>query len=166
MIGNDVVDLELAQRESNWKRKGFLNKLFTDTEQVLIHESEFPEKMVWNLWSRKEAAYKIVNRQTRIRLFNPIQLECVATHQNNNFDYGTVRFHNQLLYTKTAITSELVYTEAVLQLSDFESIITITKPQNIQKTNGIPFYFDEEQLVLKPLSITHHGRFTKIITFN
>lgn len=166
MIGNDVVDLELAQRESNWKRKGFLNKIFTDAEQILIHESEFPEQMVWSLWSRKEAAYKIVNRQTGIRLFNPIQLECVAIHQNNNFDYGTVRFHNQLLYTKTVVTSELVYTEAVVQLSDFESIITITKPQNIQKDNGVPFYFDEKQLLLKPLSITHHGRFTKIITLN
>jgi hypothetical protein len=33
MIGNDVVDLALAQKESNWKRKGFLNKLFTSVEQ-------------------------------------------------------------------------------------------------------------------------------------
>ena len=164
MIGNDIVDLELAQRESNWKRKGFLNKIFTDAEQIFIHESEFPEQMVWNLWSRKEAAYKIVNRETGIRLFNPIQFECVSTHQKNNFEYGKVQFQNQLLYTKTEVTSELVYSEAVKKVSDFKSITSILKPQKVQKENGIPFYFDEEQSVFKPLSITHHGRFLKIIT--
>ena len=36
MIGNDIVDLALAQKESNWKRKGFLNKIFTEKEQLLI----------------------------------------------------------------------------------------------------------------------------------
>jgi phosphopantetheinyl transferase (holo-ACP synthase) len=164
MIGNDVVDLELAQRESNWKRRGFLNKLFTDSEQILIYESDSPEHMVWNLWSRKEAAYKIVNRQTGLRLFNPIQLECVTTNQIQNFDYGTVRFYNQFLYTRTEIKPELVYTEAVTQRSDFELITTVTNLKNIQKENGIPFYFDDVQSLLKPLSITHHGRFNKAIT--
>lgn len=166
MIGNDVVDLELADHESNWKRKGFLNKLFTDSEQILIYKSDLPEQMVWNLWSRKEATYKIVNRQNGKRLFNPIQFECVSTHQKNNFEYGKVQFQNQLFYTKTEVTSELVYSEAVKKVSDFKSITSIKKPQKIQKENGIPFYFDEEQLVFKPLSITHHGRFLKIITIS
>jgi len=57
MIGNDIVDLELALKESNWKRKGFLNKIFTNEEQLLISSAINPEIMVWNLWSRKEAAY-------------------------------------------------------------------------------------------------------------
>jgi lactate dehydrogenase-like 2-hydroxyacid dehydrogenase len=28
-IGNDIVDLALARKESNWKRPGYLNKIFT-----------------------------------------------------------------------------------------------------------------------------------------
>ena len=33
MIGNDIVDLDLARKESNWKRKGFLDKIFSLQEQ-------------------------------------------------------------------------------------------------------------------------------------
>jgi phosphopantetheinyl transferase (holo-ACP synthase) len=62
MIGNDIVDLSLAPKESNWKRKGFLDKIFTKNEQLRIIKSDNPENMVWNLWTRKEAAYKIFNR--------------------------------------------------------------------------------------------------------
>ena len=32
MIGNDVVDLQLAKTQSNWQRKGFLEKQFTEFE--------------------------------------------------------------------------------------------------------------------------------------
>ena len=76
MIGNDIVDLNLAKTQSNWKRKGYLDKIFTENEQNLIFESENPTAKVWNLWSRKEAAYKIYNRSTNIRVFNPKKFDC------------------------------------------------------------------------------------------
>ena len=60
MIGNDIVDLALAKKESNWKRNRFLDKIFTQKEQLLIANAINPEIMIWNLWTRKEAAYKIV----------------------------------------------------------------------------------------------------------
>jgi phosphopantetheinyl transferase (holo-ACP synthase) len=63
VIGNDIVDLALARKESNWKRPGYLNKIFTTKEQLLISSAENPNTMVWNLWSRKEAAYKIIIEQ-------------------------------------------------------------------------------------------------------
>jgi len=164
MIGNDIVDLELAQIESDWKRKGFLNKIFTSSEQLTIFKSEFPQQMVWNLWSRKEAAYKVFNRQTKQRLFNPTQLECFFVHQKDNFAYGMVRLKKILYHTKTEVTSEFIYSEAVCNSMDFDKITPILNPILIKKEYGIPFYFDEKQLVNKPLSITHHGRFMKIIT--
>ena len=40
MIGNDVVDLKLAATESNWKRKGYLDKLFSVAEQEYIFNAE------------------------------------------------------------------------------------------------------------------------------
>ena len=36
MIGNDIIDLSLAETESNWQRKGFLEKQFTAKEQAII----------------------------------------------------------------------------------------------------------------------------------
>ena len=36
MIGNDIVDLKLAKNQSNWQRKGFLEKQFTEEEQKTI----------------------------------------------------------------------------------------------------------------------------------
>ena len=33
MIGNDIVDLNLAKTQSNWQRKGFLERQFTKKEQ-------------------------------------------------------------------------------------------------------------------------------------
>jgi phosphopantetheinyl transferase (holo-ACP synthase) len=74
MIGNDIVDLALARKESNWQRKGFLDKIFTKKEQLQIVTAQNPETMVWNLWSRKEAVYKIYNRETGIRAFIPLEL--------------------------------------------------------------------------------------------
>ncbi|MFN7674707.1 4'-phosphopantetheinyl transferase superfamily protein, partial [Flavobacterium sp.] len=103
MIGNDIVDLALAQQESNWQRKGFLHKLFTDKEQHLILNSNNPELMVWNLWSRKEACYKIYNRASGQRVFNPIQFECEADR---------VVFGDNIFYTQTEITPDYVYTIA------------------------------------------------------
>ena len=36
MVGNDLVDLQIAKSQSNWRRKGFLEKQFTIKEQQLI----------------------------------------------------------------------------------------------------------------------------------
>lgn len=158
MIGNDIVDLALARKESNWKRNGFLNKLFTSNEQRLINSSINQEVTVWDLWSRKEAVYKIFNRKTGIRKFNPIQLECL----DRNLDIGKIVFENQVYYTKTKITSEFIYTEAVLNVNDFNKIQCISRPSVILKEDGVPYYVSNS--VKRPLSITHHGRFEKIIT--
>ena len=128
-------------------------------EQLLIHSAENPANKIWDLWSRKEAAYKIYNRQTGIRKYNPIQFECFASEN------GKVVFENQVYYTRTEISSEFIYSEAVQTISDFERIVTIKRPETIKKENGIPSYFDTIDLSVKPLSISHHGRFERIITF-
>ncbi|HEY4617973.1 MAG TPA: 4'-phosphopantetheinyl transferase superfamily protein [Flavobacterium sp.] len=154
MIGNDIVDLALARKESNWRRPGYLEKIFTNEEQFLISNAKNPEIMVWNLWSRKEAAYKIYNRQTGIRAYIPTQLACVYDNENS----GSVQCHGNTYYTKTEITKEKIHTVAVTQQRDF-SEIKMEKPlAKIHKKNGIPFvnYARDAE---KPISISHHGRF-------
>jgi phosphopantetheinyl transferase (holo-ACP synthase) len=164
MIGNDIVDLALAKKESHWKRKGFLDKIFTQNEQLLIFTSQNPTIMVWNLWSRKEAAYKIYNRKTQIRGYFPLHLECFDLQINNGFIFGKVVIKDFVYYTKTEINSEFIHTIAVENTPDFATIKILENRNNIQKTNGIPSYFDKNNLLTKPVSISHHGRFERIIS--
>jgi phosphopantetheinyl transferase (holo-ACP synthase) len=159
MIGNDIVDLALAQKESNWKRKGFLDKIFTQEEQLLISKAENPEVMVWNLWSRKEAAYKIYNRQTGIRGYFPLQLVCSDIH----LEIGKVICHETHYFVKTEITSDYIHTVAVTKIEDFDKIVLVDNCIKIEKQNGIPSFFNTNTKTLKPISISHHGRFERKI---
>ena len=160
MIGNDIVDLALAKKENNCQRKGFLDKIFTPNEQLLIKNAVYPELMIWNLWTRKEAAYKIYNRETNIRAYMPLKLECVWESET----MGTVCCNGFNFYTITKISQECIYTIAVSQKEYFHQITTITLETKISKINGIPSIIEESTLVSHPVSITHHGRFWEGIT--
>ncbi|HAH55906.1 MAG TPA: phosphopantetheinyl transferase [Flavobacterium sp.] len=165
MIGNDIIDLALAQKESHWKRRGFLDKIFTQNEQFLILNAKNPAIMVWNLWSRKEAVYKIYNRQTDIRGYFPLQLECSDMAIIDGFTFGKVVIKNQIYFTKTEINSDFIHTIAVENVQYFDAIKTLENRQNIQKMNRIPDYIEAANLSIKPVSISHHGRFERIISF-
>ncbi|HEU4790463.1 MAG TPA: 4'-phosphopantetheinyl transferase superfamily protein [Flavobacterium sp.] len=160
MIGNDIVDLDLAQKESNWKRKGFLDKIFSLQEQRLILNNSNPELMVWNLWSRKEAAYKIYNRETGINGYFPGRLQC---HYKDEIS-GTVSIDDFVFYTQTYITDFYIYSIAVSKIDFFNKIKSLESLENIKKENGIPYILDVVSNTIGPVSITHHGRFKKIIT--
>lgn len=159
MIGNDIVDLALARKESNWQRLGFLEKIFTIKEQLLILNAENPEIMVWNLWSRKEAAYKIYNRQTGIRGYIPTKLEC----NYENSTSGSVYCNGNVYHTKTEISKDKIYTIAVSQKSDLKEIKELKPTVQIHKRNGIPYVNDANNM-LKPISRSHHGRFTAMVS--
>lgn len=161
MIGNDIVDLLLAGKESNWKRKGFLEKIFSANEQTLILTASNPELMIWNLWSRKEASYKIYNRQTGIKGYFPWLLEC----QYENSNYGTVTIDQFVFYTQTEITDTYIYSIAVSDKTVFTKIKSLESRKNIQKNNGIPYILDVSTDIVRPVSITHHGQFHRIIYY-
>lgn len=160
MIGNDIVDLALAKKESNWQRNRFLDKIFTKNEQQMILNDANPEIMVWNLWSRKEAAYKIYNRETGIRGFFPLQLDCSF----ENATLGTVSIKKKIYFTQSKIENDSIYTIAVAEKKHFDKIENISSSDEIYKNNGIPFITDSTSKIKKPVSITHHGRFWKGIT--
>ena len=127
---------------------------------MLIKEAINPEVMVWNLWTRKEAAYKIYNRETKIRAYMPLQLECDLESDT----VGTVCCNGLLFYTNTKIAQESIYTIAVAQKQYLHQISTITLETKISKVHDIPYIFDELTLISHPVSITHHGRFWEGIT--
>ncbi len=160
MIGNDVVDLTLARKESNWQREGFLDKIFTQNEQLLIENTNSPEILVWNLWTRKEAVYKIYNRETGIRGYIPLQIDCFYENEN----LGTVTCNGSTYFTKTLISKECIYTIAVAEKVYFDQLGKISLDTKISKIDGIPFLIDPTTYISSPVSITHHGRFWKGIT--
>ncbi|MFT3796279.1 4'-phosphopantetheinyl transferase superfamily protein [Flavobacterium sp.] len=152
MIGNDVIDLALARKESNWKRKGYLDKIFTADEQAMIVRAENPTLMVWSLWSRKEAVYKIHNRTAHFRGFIPLKIACQAD--------GKVLCGGQFYFTDTIVTAESIATVAVLEERQLSQICYLQDREEVVKKEGFPY----RKTNSKPVSISHHGRFEQIVT--
>lgn len=162
MIGNDIIDLALSRKESNWQRKGFIEKLFTADEQQLIKKYDEPEIMVWLLWSMKEAAYKIYNRQTKIREFSPKKLVCFIEALDINNSYGKVVCDKNIYHTKTVFSLESIHTVAVTDCKDINNVIEVENKKIVKDENGIP-YLKISSNKLQDISISHHGRFEKRI---
>ena len=184
MIGNDIVDLKHI--ESNWKRPGFLDKVFSFSEQEYIRTSENQHTMVWLLWSMKEAAYKVYVQQHGKPFFNPKRLQCELISEGT----GKVYIDNQIYFTTSARSKDYVYTVAKQDLNApihtkvFKSEITTYKTQSavlkqqalktISEAQGIPmnalsikkntlgipkiFYTSEQRSIV--VSLTHCGRFS------
>lgn len=113
MIGNDVVDLALAREENNWRRKGFLTRVFTPSELGSIDKAENQELQVWLLWSMKEAAYKAHQRKfSRPRQLNWKVQECSVTSLFETGAKGEVSIEGTVYYSRTEFISGAVHTIA------------------------------------------------------
>ncbi len=163
MIGNDVIDLKQTRVESNWQRKGFLQKLFTLDEQLLIATSSNSEMTVWLLWSMKEAAYKIYNRQTSLRKYIPKKLICTIIYHNNTIASGHVFCEGRTYYTKSYLSPNSIHTMATALLVDLDRVVEIEKKNVIKDSNGIPYVVTEPGKKRQAVSISHHGRFEKVV---
>ena len=184
MTGNDIVDLKQAATESNWQRKGFLEKIFTPLEQSYIAEAVVQEQMVWKLWSMKESAYKIYTRQYGGRFFAPQQLKCVLLAGQ----LGKVCINNLTYQTSTIVTKNYIYSIARTKNSEnpvffshsfripevdqdkfvYKKIISVyaeawQKQKEyltlIKDINGAPLLYSKKERSKIPVSITHHGRY-------
>lgn len=114
MIGNDIVDLKQAKIESNWQRKGFLKKVFTEEEQTIILNANNSFKMVWKIWAMKESAYKIYLQQQNHRFFDPKKIQCKLFDKKN----GSVIIHKKEFQIFSRITDNYICTIATLKKSD------------------------------------------------
>lgn len=159
MIGNDVVDILQSRIESDWQRRGFLNKLFVAHEQQIIQQARDAEKMIWRLWSMKEAAYKIYNRQTGIRGFFPLELHCDI--ENNKA--GKVTCKGNIYFTETDIIDNVIHTIAVCNKEDFDFVYEPDNFDVIKDSLGLPFAKGNNGMV-NPASISHHGKHIKIVS--
>ena len=157
MIGNDVVDLKLAKIDSNWKRNGYLNKIFTDVEQNFILKSYDADKTVWILWTRKEAVYKILIQQGYKKGFYPKKIECL----DEQISAGKVQFNSIIYFTNTTISNNCVHSVAVVNEMDLQKIRCLFWDENCFIIDGIPFYKTKD--IFQNISKSHHGRYQKLV---
>lgn len=187
MIGNDIIDFQQVALESNWQRKGYLDKLFCWKEQELIFESLDPNQMVWLLWSMKEAGYKIYFREKLERIYNPKSIICNNLFIDKRSASADIHYNDQNYYCKSIINKDFVHTSAVIQSTVLNTLLIFigsNKPGHNGLINNcgavinehyplgyriskdhhnIPNLLNEDTGERYPISISHHGRFLSAI---
>lgn len=182
MLGNDVIDLNQAKIESNWNRRGYLDKIFSESEKELIFSARDCDTMVWLLWSMKEAAYKIVNRQLGKRFYSPQSFLCGFQQLSDEQAVGTVQFNDEQFFTQSSISDSSIHTIALSEDTWFEKVKVhhLVNEQHyldvfndhadgyqLQKTElGVPYLMNEPEGIPQPASISHHGQYLAIVHFS
>lgn len=159
MIGNDVVDLSLARIESNWRRKGFLNKIFTISEQDLILQASNQDEMVWLLWSLKESTYKAYLRMDYKRGFYPIQIKIQSLITIKNQFWATISLFGKKFKGKSIIQNNNIHSVVLSSNLNFANVVESCESKIIKDKNSLPLCEISNNFV----SISHHGAYKKII---
>ncbi len=138
MIGNDIVDLQLAQKESNWKRPRFLQKIFTEEEQDFIHAAPNKDTAVWLLWSGKESVYKIIARLQKRRFFAPKKIVfCTDDFSRRENLTAKVVSTEHTFFIQSVVTDTHIHT--IAQLDNHKKTLSADCfyiAQNDYKTQG------------------------------
>ncbi len=181
MIGNDIIDLELAYSEKKSENQRFRKKVFSKAENDLIDSTLNSELTLWHLWASKEAAYKLHQRKFQLEpKLNPLRIECCLGKSQR----VQVAIKNESYSVYTKITSKYLYAEARLNKS-YELFREIYKQpvnyhdylKNFSEANNfkldnlslkkdqlnIPSIFNSISEKNFPISITHHGKFAAIV---
>jgi phosphopantetheinyl transferase (holo-ACP synthase) len=174
MIGNDIIDLSQARAESNWRRKGWVNKIFSKQEQKFIALSTEKELIVWLMWSMKEAAYKAYHREFKEMFYAPQKFSSHNISIKDNKAKGSIYFEQNIYHTSSIITPDLIHTIAAVHNNSSDTIVYIEDKTNPPATcrqaynlfkdeHGIPYDRDHRNRQIKNASKSHHGRFEAIV---
>jgi hypothetical protein len=154
MIGNDLVDLQEASLQSDWKRKGYLNKVFSAAEREQIMTTEQPDQLVWLFWSMKEAVYKIDSRLTGIRCFAPASLDCMEVSINGGRATGIVTVDQKTYFTESDLKMAYIHSTAAQYAARLR---TIRKEVYLNPLKSLDYK------VREPACVSHHGRYLALI---
>lgn len=184
MIGNDIIDFEAAKKESNWRRDGYLNKLFSLEEQNFIKESTTPDAHVWSLWSMKEAVYKADFRRTLHYEYAPLKVTCTIIQQKDNILKGEWLYNKIKYFTLTKLFSNYLHTIAcrwekdfsflkIIEVKDYPENYPVYLKKNklisseeffVKSNHGVPNLVNVEKEKIYPMSISHHGRYLATVS--
>jgi len=184
MVGNDIIDIEQTRRSTDWERRRFIEKIFTEKEQAIIAAFFDPFLIVWQMWSMKESAYKVFIQAGGERFYNPKKIECSF----DDFENGEVKIDSLILKTSTLINENYIFSTATHDDSNVESCV-FELPENdihlqsefireqlikdfskiknqetedleIRKTaSGVPLIYYKNKVLDISISMTHHGGF-------
>lgn len=185
MIGNDIIDINYTRLTTDWTRRGFLEKVFTNSEQELIASAKCVFTTVWQLWSIKESAYKVHFRDAENRRLNPSRIHCtlidpyLATAKiDNTIYFSTTNITDQYIYTFASLSDQVAPSQTILDLDTAEdnsqsqlckdSIIQYLARQYDWKVSditirynrvGAPIIYHQQKRQSIQLSMTHHGAY-------
>jgi phosphopantetheinyl transferase (holo-ACP synthase) len=185
MIGNDIVDLDLAKKKHRWQDQRFLQKIFSKKEQQLISEAADPFCCIWRLWSMKESAFKALKHTAPGILFSPVNYHCDLYSSTT----GNVTFENHLYQMNSMVEQRFIYTftatdpsanlintqfkiltpdyhhqhsRTLERLTDEIAKIFVVNVQGLRiKKNelGAPEIYYQNRMLPLSVSISHHGHF-------
>ncbi|MDT0690162.1 4'-phosphopantetheinyl transferase superfamily protein [Salegentibacter sp. F188] len=182
MIGNDIVDLKLAAKESNWKRPRLHSKIFSETEQEILQHSKNPEQCFWLLWTMKEAAYKAHQRRFSLpRKFNPKSFGCSLNTSEGSASSGVVEVDNWHYCITAHISEKVIHCVASAENPEVKTKL-ITEHKNLNRElifaissqtklssedlviakdeKYIPHLFFNGKNYNMPFSLSHHGDYS------
>jgi phosphopantetheinyl transferase (holo-ACP synthase) len=184
MLGNDIIDLQITHRTTNWERPRWLQKVFTPKEQAVVRASTNPFTTVWRLWSIKESAYKVYLQAGGTPFLAATNIECcLETAKHSTAEIAGLRLCATTLETPTYIFSTAQRGNTAIQNSLFtleksnlqqQSVylkqqllqavaathcLALSALQLRKTATGVPQLFYENQLLPLALSITHHGQY-------
>ncbi|MGY0041466.1 4'-phosphopantetheinyl transferase family protein [Pedobacter sp. NJ-S-72] len=179
MIGNDIVDLQQAHLDSNWQRKGYLAKIYTLKEQEMILEAQQPAVMLWLIWTMKEAACKIIQRNTGIRSYVPLSFSCEELQTSSLQISGKINYHREIFEIRSEIKGSLIHSIAVSDHKDFEQLHlqylshtatyreefnSLSKLYLLASTpSGLPELTHQITGQKHAVSVSHHGDYLAVI---
>lgn len=180
-----MVDLKEAAHQHNWRRTGFMDKVFVPEEQHAIEEAIIDKDvLVWVFWSMKEAAYKAHQRIYDLpRRLNWLDFRCSVQNSTANSAKGVVSIGALKYHTTTVIAKEHLHTYATphpdlevevlceIGISNYLKTRLLTRVSSwlgisisevfiIKNSYGVPaIYRDHEQKLFSCFSLSGHGRF-------
>ncbi|OYQ43592.1 4'-phosphopantetheinyl transferase family protein [Flavobacterium aurantiibacter] len=170
MIGNDIIDLQVALSESIVLQQRRLDKICTLAEQRYIRQAENPWQAFWLIWTRKEACYKAFQRLHYIHSFCPHQIE-------NQIDTSvilsdTICFRGKQFFVQTAIDGSKIHSICSSSEERLKEIHVLDDLQELlylfdfkKDTKGLPFLQTKNNHRRIPVSKSSHGAFTAYALF-
>ena len=189
MVGNDIIDIAETRKTSNWKRPGFIQKIFSANEQVLISNASDSFLFIWHLWSMKESAYKVFIQAGGNRFFNPSTIECIVdslcsgqvrivqatycttTSINKDYIFSIATLDNTVANTSifqlpdknAKIKSNFIYQQVINDFSTMEGL-NVEDLKIRKRDSGVPVIIHHNKPLDIALSISHHGNYAAYST--
>ncbi len=183
MIGNDLVDIQIAYPEKKSENRNFIKKVFNPHEEKLISQSQNKETILWLLWSMKEAAYKAHQRISgHWPKLNPKDYKCRLLNFSNlaevqvasrfyfiNYSCTDRYIHSIASESSGASLFERIYYKDPDAKQNFlrdyseKNGLALENLTIDKDVNGIPSILDQNTKKIVPISLSHHGNFTAFI---